>query len=62
MPHLISAAKTRQYILDTWKQLRPGHEITQVSTEALEAIEADLKRHIRAAIRRHPSKGKTYRP
>jgi hypothetical protein len=60
--HLISASKVRTFILDTWADMRPGHDITQVSAEALETLEADLRRLIRAKIRSHPSMGKTFRP
>jgi hypothetical protein len=59
---LINRQAVRRYILDTWKRKRPHRDLSQVSSEAYEDIEAALRSKINQMIDRHPSVGKTFKP
>ncbi len=58
---LLNKAATREYILRRWKELRPYHEITQVSPAALAYFEQRLVASIDSQIHSHPSLGKTFK-
>lgn len=57
---IINRTATKKFILSQIKVLRPGWEVTQISSVALDQIEAFLRSKIRESIRRQPSIGKTY--
>ena len=57
---LLNKQNTKAYILETTKALRPEWGCTQISASILMQIELKTKAYIRDAIRRHPSKGKTF--
>lgn len=56
---ILNKDATRKYILDQWKLMRPGHEMTQVSATTLAYFERRLHEIIDANIHSHPSMGKT---
>jgi hypothetical protein len=62
MGSLLNKSAVRKFIMERWKRLRPGHEMTCVSAEALTWAESRLRNEIDAMINRHPSVGKTIRP
>lgn len=59
--NLINRRQVRRFILAKYERLRPGHKITAVSKEALDKIESQMRVKIIAAIRSHPTIGKTFK-
>ena len=57
---MINSKAVKEYILRTAKETRPGWDCTQVSTKALNLINAKVKMMIQGAVQRHPTKGKTF--
>lgn len=58
---LLNKQATHDYILRRWKELRPGHEITQVSASSLAYFERKVQESIDYQIHIHPSLGKTFK-
>jgi histone H3/H4 len=59
---LINKAELKRFLLDRAKTMRPGHEFSRVSEEALEYLESQVRNAAVELIRRHPSKGVTIKP
>ena len=57
---LINTSAIRALILATVAETRHGWPCTRVSQEAIDAINADLKRIIEKRVHQHPSIGKTF--
>ena len=57
---LINKAQTKKFILEQWSKHR-NHEITCVSKETIDILEAYLKFKIIKEIKCHPSVGKTFK-
>jgi len=58
---LLNKSAVKKYILEKWQEQR-SHEITRVSAEAYNDIEAAMRRVIDDMIQSHPSVGKTFKP
>jgi len=60
---LLNRSAVRQYILEMWREKRPGYPLmTRVSTEALRRYDAILRTKILADVGGHPSVGRTFNP
>jgi len=57
---LLNQKAVRQYILNQIEVQRKGWECSRVSPKVLVYLEYKLQRYICDAIRRHPSRGKTF--
>lgn len=55
---LLNKAATKKHILNRWEHLR-GHNMTRVSGETFDNLEARLINLIDKLIMEHPSTGKT---
>jgi hypothetical protein len=62
MSKLLNRAATKKFILDRYKALRAGPQMTRVSKETLDTYEAKLRNMIDNDIMSHPSIGKTFKP
>lgn len=62
MAGLLNRSHVKAFILEAVKHEHPGWTCTRVSGAALGVIERMLERRIRAMLREHPSKGKTFDP
>ncbi len=58
---ITNRAAMKRYILHMTELLRPGWECTCVSAAALDDIEALVRNRVREAVRRHPTRGKTFK-
>ena len=58
---ILNKQNTKAYILAAAKDVRPGWDCTRVSASAMLRLELKLQSYIRDALRRHPSKGHTFR-
>lgn len=56
---LLNKSKVRETILRRAKQIRPGHEFTQVAPSVYHRLNHVLLKQIDDLLQRHPSKGKT---
>lgn len=57
---ILNKKETKAYILEAAKEVRPGWNVTQISAAALRHIEQHTKKYIRACLKQHPSRGKTF--
>ena len=57
---LLNKAHVRNYILARQYEIRPGWEFTYVSAEVYNDLNERVRLWIDAALKRHPSKGKTF--
>ena len=58
---IINRKELKFYILEMTKQLRPGWDCRQVSDSSLNDFEAYFKSKVREIVKRHPTKGKTFK-
>ena len=58
---IINRKELKFYILEMAKQLRPGWDCRQVSASSLNELEGLFKSKVRDIVRRHPTKGKTFK-
>jgi len=58
---LICESHVKEYVKLKVKNLRPGWDCRFVSQNALDVIDAKLRNIVINAIKRHPTKGKTFR-
>lgn len=58
---LLNKSAVKACILRHVEHLRKGWDCTQVSAAAIEQIEAKLQNIIREAVKKHPTRGKTFR-
>jgi hypothetical protein len=59
---LIHVGNVRALILAMVKAHRPGWQCERVSQEAIDGIEAHIRRHIETLAQLHPTVGKTFKP
>lgn len=57
---LICDSHVKHFIKEKVKRLRPGWGMTQVSEDALNLVEAKLRAWLIDAVKRHPTRGKTF--
>ncbi len=58
---IINRKELKSYILEMTKILRPGWDCRQISASSLDDFEAFFKHKIRDIVKRHPTKGKTFK-
>ena len=58
---LINRKHCKEYILEEAKLLRPGWDCTRVSGAVFDDLNHRLKMIIRGSVKRHATKGKTFR-
>ena len=59
---LLNKKAVRIFVLERWKKLRPGREMSRVAPEMYDEVEAIIRNKIDGIIKTHPSVGKTIRP
>ena len=57
---LINKSHTRQFILDAAKRVRPGWQVSRVSQEAFEILNARFRNMVIRMLESHPTRGKTF--
>jgi len=60
-PSLLCISHVKAYIKEAARAVRPGWIPTQVSDEAIEMLDYKLKQIIRESLKRHPTRGKTFK-
>ena len=58
---IINRKELKHYILEMTKILRPGWDCKQVSASSLDDLEGHFKSEIRKIVKRHPTRGKTFK-
>lgn len=58
---LLNQTQVKRFILRKFESLRPGMQINRVSADALDFYEAHLRAMIIEDVKRHPTRGQTFK-
>jgi len=58
---LLNKAHVREYVLKRQREIRPGWTFDNVASQVYDDLNEKVRLLIDGSLRRHPSKGKTFR-